>query len=848
MALRTTPPGEDPTKGVRGKPQPFSANSLPPGEDGLAPEGRMIAAASENGTVPKPQAPGTPIVDFLQLVREAEQQSLLYQNANNRRAWAQSYRAWHNEHFSGSKYLKPDWRSRSKLFIPKTRSAVRKDSAAVMASLFNNVKAINCLPGNEGDTQQRASAKVIESLVNYRTDRASGRDAMPWFMIANGARQDALLTGVCLSKQTWKLELRKTTHDEVIQDTDGNPTVDDYGQKQTRKRIKWIPEVDRPDSDLIPPENYIIDPAAEWTNPAQSASYLIIKWPMRWDEIRTRQEAPYNPWHNIDRNSLVGSSNATRAEQEAIRRSRESGIDRMDESNTGYEFQVIWVYEVYMKVDGEDWTFFSAGDQQYLTDPRPVREVYPEQFGERPLVMGYGNLEAHRIFPMSAVESWQPLQLELNDIRNLALDMTKQNVMPITKVKRGRQIDLDQVKRRSSGSAIIVTDEKDVTWEQPPQLSQAVPMMTRDLELEFDDLAAQFNAGTTENNNALSRTLGGLKLVSGSANAVQEYDIRVWINTWAEPVIAQIVRLEQYYESDPVILGIAGDRAQLLQKFGIDKVTDELLEKEVLVRVSVGLGAGDPDTRLNKFMQATQIAAPLLAQTKEFQSGSWKLSAEAIMDEVFGAAGYADGGKRFIEVGQPDPQNPMAQLMQDKVKADIQKADRQGRASLMTGLSSLAKVDLGDRVLEADNANSLMQQFQHHVDKMMEAHDMGHRHADMMHKNLLAAKDHGHRHGIEIAQHKQGIAEHQQGIVDKSLDRAVASQKPSGGASKNAPGGASSGGNSPAGGGSAGSDQAIAALTEKVDGLVQLLSALLRQQQPQSSFPANPYPQVMNGR
>jgi hypothetical protein len=55
------------------------------------------------------------------------------------------------------------------------------------------------------------------------------------------------------------------------------------------------------------------------------------------------------------------------------------------------------------------------------------------------------------------------------------LDATKQNVMPISKVRRGRQIDLDQVKRRSSGSSILVTDKDDVTWETPPQMPQQPP-------------------------------------------------------------------------------------------------------------------------------------------------------------------------------------------------------------------------------------------------------------------------------------------------------------------------------------------------------------------------------------
>src|SRR5207244_714547 len=146
-------------------------------------------------------------------------------------------------------------------------------------------------------------------------------------------------------------------------------------------------------------------------------------------------------------------------------------------------------------------------------------EAYPAHFGERPLALGYGNLESHRIYPMSPVESWQPLQLETNDLRNLILDATKQNVMPISKVRRGRQIDLDQVRRRSSGSSIIVNEPDDVTWETPPAMPQQAIEMQRELALEFDDLAGQQNYGSVETNNALGKTLGGLKLAAGAANA-----------------------------------------------------------------------------------------------------------------------------------------------------------------------------------------------------------------------------------------------------------------------------------------------------------------------------------------
>jgi len=164
--------------------------------------------------------------------------------------------------------------------------------------------------------------------------------------------------------------------------------------------------------------------------------------------------------------------------------------------------------------------------------------------------------------------------------------------------------------------------------------------------------------------------------------------------------LAQIVRLEQYYESDALVLGLVGQKAQLFEKFGINKIDDALLEDDVTVRVSVGLGAGDPMQRLQKFQSAAQIFAPLAAQTKEFQSGQVEIDWQAIADEVFGAVGYHDGGKRFFKINPGPAQNPMADLKTEELRTKIAKDQQMGKAAMFTGLANLAKVALGKRDLE----------------------------------------------------------------------------------------------------------------------------------------------------
>jgi hypothetical protein len=727
--LRNYPHGEDAVGDARVSPVGFFEQGSPPGEDGLnnlAGHADLyqstLDAALPPGAAEEDLAARVPRgeVDYLHLIAIAEQQANLYVQQVNRRAWSRSYRAFHNEHFVGSKYGHRDWSNRSKIFRPKTRSAIRKDGAAVAASLFGTVDAIACSPGDEADPSQRAAAALMQELINYRTDRTSGRAAIPWFLIAMGARQDAQIAGICASKQYWRLELRKSE--------------DDLGPL-------YVPDIDRPDIRLFPPENVIIDPAADWTNPAQSAAYLLLKYPMRLYEVEKKIRDPLNPWKQLPPDLLKGTAEASKFDAAAIRRAREFGLDRFDETQNAAEFDIIWVYEAFIRIDGEDKCFFALGDKAFLTDPKPTREVYPEQAGDRPVTIGYGALEAHRIYPMSPVESWQQTQQEINDVANLYLDTMKQNVAPVTKVVRGRSVDLEALHRRGPNSHILVTRLDDIDFARPVDIPQSVIIGMEKLDVDMDDLAGQFNAGSVQTNRTLNDTVGGLKLIAGASNAVQEFDIRLWIETWAEPALAQVVRLEQYYESDEIVLGICGQRAQLWQKHGVNRITDDLMDHQVTIRINAGLGVGDPQQRLAKFRDAAAVAGPLLAQSPDFQSGKIKLNTAEIMNECFGAVGYRDGGKRFISEAPPDPAQAQQQQMQQglvlqsmlaeiaKKRAQAAHAQAQAGHAQMLGAASMARVGLDRDRLAHDARNATFDHAHQLHDRMLAAHDQGHRHA-----------------------------------------------------------------------------------------------------------------------
>ena len=130
-----------------------------------------------------------------------------------------------------------------------------------------------------------------------------------------------------------------------------------------------------------------------------------------------------------------------------------------------------------------------------------------------------------------------------------------------------------------------------------------------------------------------------------------EYMIRTFAETWLEPVLMQLVRLEQYYETDEVVLTVAANKAEqseqmepgFFQRYtNVDN--DDLLSNEMTVGVNVGMGATDPVRKIERLLLGIRTMGeinPDIINT---------LNQPEITKEVFGALGYKDA-KRFITEG-----------------------------------------------------------------------------------------------------------------------------------------------------------------------------------------------------
>jgi len=599
--------------------------------------------------------------DWLALARNAFRGSTTYFDSSIRRQIEQDLRQFQSEHPLGSKYMHDAYRLRSRLFRPKTRGSIRKNEAVAAEALFATQDVLTIKAQNESDLVNRASAALWQEVMQHRLTKT-----IPWFLISLGAYQEAQAVGVVCSHQSW----------------DFNPAK--------RK--------DGPQIELIPPENLRIDPGAKWYDPINSSPYVIHMMPMYVKDVRARMapkrdangELTQAPWKEIASEKLL---KATAPYADSTRQIRE-GPQRQDpkgsETTTLTDFTIVWVHRNIIEIDGIDLVFYTLADIELLSEPAPLTE---EIFhGGRPYVMGFCALEAHKLYPGGVSRLTKDTQVEINDVANLRLDNVRFVLNKRYFVQRNTGVDLRALTRNAPGSAVLmddpgtngnvrVVDYHDVTGSAYQEQDR--------LNIDFDEIAGAFSPASVQSNRRLNETVGGMNILTKNANQVQAYQLKTWVETWAEPVLRQILLLEQHYESDMKILALAGEKARLVQKFGMDTLTDQLLMSELTLSVGVGMGATNPAEIIDAFLTALQTLRELLSDGVLEQRG---LVLDEVVAEVFGKLGYSDG-KRFFDTSAGDMrtttmQNMIADLQQrleakqppDLIQAQIRKLEAEIRA------------------------------------------------------------------------------------------------------------------------------------------------------------------------
>lgn len=556
----------------------------------------------------------------LDIARDAYEASTTYFDSSIRTQIESDIMQWQGRHAADSKYASSQYRGRSRLFRPKTRSAVSRSEAIAAEALFSTLDVVNVSPRDDSDDLSLASSQVMQQLLQYRLTTPDA--GIPWFLVAMGAYQDAQVAGVALSYHYWQYD-----------------------------RLR---NIDRPWVELLPVENFRFDPAASWLDVVNTTPYCIRMVPMYVKDVLARMTlvdpvTQQPKWKRVDASKLLS---LTKQQWDSTRLARQGKgrTDQMDNPKGINEYSIVWCHQNVVEWNGIDYVYWTGGTEFVLSDPRPLQESFAH--GRRPFVMGFSSVETHKPYPSGPVRQSKDVQAEINDLANARIDNVKFILSKRYFVRRGRQVDLRSLMSNVPGSATMMTDpEKDVIPQDFNDVTASSYQEQDRLNLDFDDVTGTFSGSSVASNRRLNETVGGMNILTTNSNQLGAYRLRTFVETWLEPALRQIMMLEQEYESDTTVLALAGKKAKLFQRFGLSHITDEMLRAGLTLTVNVGMGATNPQDKINNLSLALKNLIEMLSAPVLLQNG---LKADELIKEVMGAVGYKDGG-RFFDMDSDDP-------------------------------------------------------------------------------------------------------------------------------------------------------------------------------------------------
>lgn len=571
---------------------------------------------------------------------------------------------------------------KSKIFRPKVRSSLRGHEASLAAALFTNNDITSIEGVNPNDKLQEKSAELVGALVEHRLTKT-----IPWFQTVMGAYQDANVYGCCISKTYWEFEMKDIIESVPALDDEGELILDEEGYPVTDEMLVGREVVsDKPVIDLIAPENFRYDPNADWRNPLEDSPYLIEIMPMyagdvleRMGKVDEKTGAP--EWFEYELSEVVAAASA--GENESIRQAREGVSQDPVEINVKSKHQTVWVHFNIIKKDGVDMAFYTLGTTLLLSDPVPLTDYF--KLGRETYRLGVSSIETHKNNPASLAELGENLQNEVNllaqqRIENVRLVLNKRYF-----IRNQGNVDLAALMRNVPGGGVMIEDpNNDVRVIDTPDITSSSYAEQDRLNMDIDEILGTFSQSTVASNRQLNETVGGMNLMASATNTIQEYIMRIFIETWVEPVIRTLVKLEQMYETDQVILAIAQDKAGIkeeMAKFaGNPEVLDKLIQQDLTVRINVGMGNTNPEQKVKRIMLAINATANMPGAAE-------KTDWEEVVKEVFSYAGYGDGarflkGKDAEQVQPPPPPEVQLEQMKQQGRQAEQQAKQQHEAQM----------------------------------------------------------------------------------------------------------------------------------------------------------------------
>ncbi len=598
-----------------------------------------------------------------------------------------------SKHPKGSKYHTDKYKHRSKSFRGKTKAAIRKNNAGATQALFSTDNVLAITATNQDDEQQVHSSEMLKEVVNYRLSE----EDMQWFRVCIGAYSEAQKAGFVISKHYWEFK-----EDEV---------ESAVGLEQPLTKAV----IDRPKVELLPPENCRLSANADWLDPVNSSPYFIVAIPMYAGDIQARMK---DDWHEYSDGALK-SAMSDDTTYDTTAQARTGQDTKIEETTSINIFDVIWVRENFMRLDGEEVVYFTMG-QYLLSDPVPLEEAYPHcDDGRRPIQFGVCSIDPHRVYAEGLPERVESDQIQINTLSNQRFDNIELALNGRRYIMRNKGVDMLALQRSVPGGGVMMDDINAVKQEETRDVTSSSSNEQNILNMGFDELAGTFSTSSVGSSRQLGETVGGMNIMSGNSNTLSEYQLQVFVKSWVHPTLRRVVRMVQVYESDESIQDITGNQ----QLRSID------INVNAKIEVDVGFGATDPTTRVQKLTMGLSTIAKL--GVEEIRN----LDGEAVISEVFGSLGYGSGQRFFKDKKEGQPTPEMQQVMEEnkqlKQMLETKQVEMQGKEKIeqIKSATTLRKEDMSNKsdIFEKQleiNAEGQLKMGQWAVDQDMNLKDL----------------------------------------------------------------------------------------------------------------------------
>ena len=251
-----------------------------------------------------------------------------------------------------------------------------------------------------------------------------------------------------------------------------------------------------------------------------------------------------------------------------------------------------------------------------LTEPEDVEAKWP-CLG-RPYVMGGILPDATNAYWDSFLEIVEPLQREINAIRNQRRDNITLALNKKLLVRRTAGIDTNSLLFSRPGAPILGDDIGEMAVRE---------LMYQDVtsssykEQQLNEVAFEETTGITPYNMGTQRpgmnqTATGTSILTEEANTVNSMELRIINETFIIPLLEMVVQFEQEFENEEVLRHVADE-----QGIDFDQVwTRDAIEAKFDIEVNAGIGSTSREIRmrnLGMFLDRgmainTQYGAPVI--------------------------------------------------------------------------------------------------------------------------------------------------------------------------------------------------------------------------------------------